>query len=516
VPGNEGTSGILDDTGDHIYVEFPSDTGVSAAPTAVSVIHKGDPAADDVVAFNPAVMSVWPYATAAAMVDGSHGYALFTVFPGSPPPERTAFREYISSRTQLMAIAGAASAGHPRVSHNDWRLYGNLTFYGSPGGPSWYPTPEAVVEAGHLVMRLGGKTVFVDQAPPTLASGPAPRTVWIVAANREFLVSIPLGNGPENFSAPNPAILYVHNRQANTWREIRSRGNMPQCRIFGRWLATRVMTGINPASVGIYRDTNPGHKDESNVWVKYERPNVREEFDSLFYRIPGIFTLDNLSDGRRITLKTHEEDSEILDVRKDGLVLYRVNDEIFSAKIEGDNLGPSKLVVKGEDVPEVHWAFWSNAQPKASAPSPHSPGQKPPITLRLEAPKKPLKAGERLLLRAKLTNISDHKIGVGLTAGEALPMGLIYQVYVCDQRGHTLPRRPPPPPPPHPKGTAVVSLSNIGGVGLNPGQSVIDRIPITSYYDLNRPGKYSIWIRDLPSVAGYDVKSNVVIVTVVK
>ena len=38
--GNEGTSGVLDDTGGHIYVEFPSDMGVSSAPTAVSIIHK--------------------------------------------------------------------------------------------------------------------------------------------------------------------------------------------------------------------------------------------------------------------------------------------------------------------------------------------------------------------------------------------------------------------------------------------------------------------------------------------
>ncbi len=151
-----------------------------------------------------------------------------------------------------------------------------------------------------------------------------------------------------------------------------------------------------------------------------------------------------------------------------------------------------------------------------AAPSPHSPGQKPPITLRLEAPKAPLKAGERLLLRAKITNISDHLVGVGLTAGEALPMGLIYQVYVCDQRGHAVPRRPPPPPAPHPKGTVVVSVPNIGGVGLNPGQSVVDRIPVTNYYDLNRPGKYRIWIREPPLPAGYGVESNVVTVTVVK
>jgi hypothetical protein len=39
--------------------------------------------------------------------------------------------------------------------------------------------------------------------------------------------------------------------------------------------------------------------------------------------------------------------------------LYRVNDPIYSAQIEGDKLGPPTPVVKNDDVPEVHWVFWS-------------------------------------------------------------------------------------------------------------------------------------------------------------
>jgi hypothetical protein len=103
-----------------------------------------------------------------------------------------------------------------------------------------------------------------------------------------------------------------------------------------------------------------------------------------------------------------------------------------------------------------------------------SPGQKAPITLCLEAPKQPLKAGERLLLRVKVTNTSDHEVPVGIMAGKAVPMGFIYQVYVRDQHGRVAPLQPPPPPPPHPKGTVVGRAYSIGGVRLNPGQSVAD------------------------------------------
>jgi hypothetical protein len=62
--------------------------------------------------------------------------------------------------------------------------------------------------------------------------------------------------------------------------------------------------------------------------------------------IPGTLLLDNLEDGRRITLDTGQEDSEILTVRADGLVLYRVNDSIFAAQIAGDKLTKPSLVVK--------------------------------------------------------------------------------------------------------------------------------------------------------------------------
>ena len=376
VPGSEGLYEALDDTAGNIYVAFPYFNGVSRAPTRVSIVHESQPALVDVVGFNPTGMLNWDRATATSVAPDLKSYALFTLFPVSAVhvDDHVAFMRLIrGSATSLVAIGGQRPVKGPRVTRDQWGFYSHLTFYGSPGGPGQYFTPQAVVEGGNLVMHLGGKTILVDQAPPELtASAAAPRTVWILAANSEFLASVPLGNGPENFAAPAPATIYVHNRQSNTWKEIRSAGNMPECRIFGPWLATMVRTGIGP---GRGSDTNPGHNDESHQWIKDYRPDVREEFGAIdfLFDIPGIFTLDNLIDGRQVTLKTNQEDSEVLDVRKNGLVLYRVNDEIYSAQIEGDKLSAPTLVAKGDDVPEVHWAFWSNAQvetkPKPEPPS---------------------------------------------------------------------------------------------------------------------------------------------------
>jgi len=73
---------------------------------------------------------------------------------------------------------------------------------------------------------------------------------------------------------------------------------------------------------------------------------------------PGVLVLQNLADGRKIRIETGQEDSEILTVDQEK-VLYRVNDTIYQAHIVGEQLKDSTVVVKDEDVPEIHWVFWS-------------------------------------------------------------------------------------------------------------------------------------------------------------
>jgi hypothetical protein len=74
--------------------------------------------------------------------------------------------------------------------------------------------------------------------------------------------------------------------------------------------------------------------------------------------IPGILMLQNLGDGRKIRIETDQEDSEIL-WADDNSALYRVNDAIYQAQIIGDKLQDTTMIVKDQDVPEIHWVFWS-------------------------------------------------------------------------------------------------------------------------------------------------------------
>lgn len=79
--------------------------------------------------------------------------------------------------------------------------------------------------------------------------------------------------------------------------------------------------------------------------------------------MPGEIDLYNLQDGRRVGLKTGQQDSEVLNVSS-SQVLYRVNDAIFSARVDGSHVGPASLIASGPSVPEIHWVFWSNAAPQ--------------------------------------------------------------------------------------------------------------------------------------------------------
>jgi len=132
-------------------------------------------------------------------------------------------------------------------------------------------------------------------------------------------------------------------------------------RVSGSWLATTVEEP-NPSG-----KESPGVKNERTLpayaYKTSDFPQVRGLYGTKSY-MPGKLLLQNLADSRKLTIDTGQQDSEILDVRKDGLVLYRVNDEIFSSHIEGDKLSAPKLVVKGDDVPEVHWVFWSKVGTK--------------------------------------------------------------------------------------------------------------------------------------------------------
>jgi hypothetical protein len=139
--------------------------------------------------------------------------------------------------------------------------------------------------------------------------------------------------------------------------------------------------------------------------------------------------------------------------------------------------------------------------------------QKPPLTLTLQAPKRPLRAGQRLVLRLNTTNTSGRSILVPDSKGL---WTLREAIRVRDQQGRPLPLRPPRRGP---EGRGfVVHTGSVQGRELSPGESFTDLVNVTDLYDLSRPGKYEIWVAEPlgPNPSDGLVKSNVVTVTVVR
>jgi hypothetical protein len=287
---------------------------------------------------------------------------------------------------KLFAVAGTPTV-RPRISEGKWGLYRWFRYRGAPVTPR---VDSLVIPGGNIVrdsIVLGpvrGLKGKVSQTPPGLPGSVGTHSFMVedsAGSHRQTVRSVAVvADTPRFFdfaalpfySKKWPVPVYVLDRSTGHWKVIHSPFVRLWPRNFGSWLATTVEEP-NPSG-----RVSPGLKNERSLrpyaYRTSDLPQVRGMYGTKTF-MPGKLLLQNLVDGRKITIGTGQQDSEVLDVRKDGLLLYRVNDEILSAQIEGDKLGPSKLLVKGEDVPEVHWAFWSDAQAEP-APSGKPPAKK--------------------------------------------------------------------------------------------------------------------------------------------
>jgi len=343
-PGDFGNSlyAVRDDMGDKIYVMYPD-----TVPSILSVIHKAKPAMKDEVDFNPHHFTVLPPDLGIAAGVGRQSYLLCT-FLRPIPNYKGPYPGGINS--SLVSVAGDAPAEGPRVRGADWTVFKEFRYEGGPRGPQsdvlGYIKDNQVriqAEPGAGPFTLPADLDLVPPFPLETAPG---NVIVIVAANSRYFAFVPLvrlwKEDPSLYTGAPYAC--VHDRERNTWKRLTSASTEATRRIFGSWLAT------------IVEVSHPGEF--------VENPGAKPGEGQISF--PGTLVLDNLDDGRKIVLNTGQADSEILAVREDGLVLYRVNDAIFAAQIELENLSEPTLVVKDEAVPGVHWIFWSLSQASSS------------------------------------------------------------------------------------------------------------------------------------------------------
>lgn len=330
---------VVREWGDVIFVVH-----LHANPQLVTVIHMDDPTRPDDVRLE--FKSIYPDTgmTLVAAPKAKPNVLLLPWISDFGNPEHPVW--------EVASVSSALLQSQPRVTLGARGQYSALRYEGGTGGPEVVPPVSGVVVNGEVAFFLG-QPVVIGVAPPTIrANGHRVYPLVVATSEKYFLVSIRSSTPRDKLGTSED--LFLHDRLENRWRTITIEGNWSECRLFEPWLATIVRM------VNTDQKEGPGRQNERSAQSD-RLPDVQQEYRNWagrYYWLPGILTLQNLADGRKIRIVTGQEDSEIL--RADGdVVLYRVNDTIYQARIEGDQLKDTSVVVKDEDVPEIHWAFWS-------------------------------------------------------------------------------------------------------------------------------------------------------------
>ena len=377
---SQALADVRDDLAGRLYVVSEFD--------GMSIIHERDPKRDDTVGRGYFDVGMTPssWGIVAPPGEGSSAIILETA-----TKEQDGKIHFVGYKIHL--IAGSPTVA-PRISEGQWSLYRWFRYSGQPVAPPFGGSallPGGNVVNGQIVVPVSGAPPPGEQlvhgelvpAPITRIAtgtlGPIPpnlpaavgtrietvsdawgtvsypvRTLTLVADTPRFFAFSAHSSDSKAWPVP----VYVLDRTAGSWQVVDCRFVRLWPRVFASWIAT---TDEEPNPTG---RESPGLENERSLsaraYVTSDLPQVRGMYGTETF-MPGKLLLQNLADNRKITIDTAQQDSEVLDVRNDGLVLYRVNDEVFAAQIAGDKLSASTLVVKGDDVPEIHWVFWSDA-----------------------------------------------------------------------------------------------------------------------------------------------------------
>jgi len=149
--------------------------------------------------------------------------------------------------------------------------------------------------------------------------------------------------------------------------------------------------------------------------------------------------------------------------------------------------------------------------------APRAYGSEQIFSLEIAALKEPVRAGAELRLSVTVKNTSNRPISFITSPGPIPDDSFYYEIHVLDTRGKSAPpsaemRLRDPHLPTY--------FGSRFSRELRPGESFVEEINVTRYYELNRPGKYMIVVsREFPpsqNLGQGKVKSNSISVTVVR
>jgi len=152
VPQKEGLYSVKQASG-VLFVAHPHIT-----PTVVTILHTGNLLQSDDVPFNPkGLVSLQSFEALSEASQGSIEELFPLIDAGGLP------RNGI-----LVSISGRSAEGQPRLTFDTWEKYRALETDGTPGGPSLYTGPFAVVNGRNLALSIFGRRINVETLPPSL------------------------------------------------------------------------------------------------------------------------------------------------------------------------------------------------------------------------------------------------------------------------------------------------------------------------------------------------------------
>jgi hypothetical protein len=331
----------VEQSDDAIFVAYPH-----VIPSTMSVIHTAHPLLADEFVFNPTRKVV--IANRQAMAPTQNG------------TEDLMFLTQGLTDTSGDCIA-VSSQGEPgkRVMQNSASDYSKVLFKGTAAGPGTSADLIAHIHNQEVQIEVCGTAINVATLPHNLALTLGDRFGGVVAANDHFLV-IGVQFSEEEFTSHSIATktvypIYILDRNSNQWTQSTIEGTCSSSRIFGEWMASTV------SNYDFTGRVDPGASSERFTETA-TRPSTRELYEvdaAERCYFPGVLYIQNLTNGRKLAIRTDQEDSEILTINENRII-YRVNDEIYAAALSDHGISNPVLLVKDIDVPEVHWAFWSH------------------------------------------------------------------------------------------------------------------------------------------------------------
>jgi hypothetical protein len=148
-----------------------------------------------------------------------------------------------------------------------------------------------------------------------------------------------------------------------------------------------------------------------------------------------------------------------------------------------------------------------------SRPLPADP--EPPLTIAISTTQTTFQSSAEIKLQTLLTNTSSHDIVAGKGHGDDQGEEAGYRILVSDAEGNSPPEtrlsRVITGTDPHPPQL----YTKVGvPIHLSPGQTLKDGLVVNKFYDLRKPGKYTIQVKYMDRQTRMTVKSNKLTITV--